>query len=65
MYTETIGSTARAAKVAVATVRAYADKGLVECIRTADGRRMFQASAAQRVREIYRERMARRGRARS
>lgn len=60
-YTETTGSTARKAGVLPETVRTYADLGLLDCLRVANGMRMFRADAADRVREIHAERMARRG----
>jgi|HubBroStandDraft_4_1064222.scaffolds.fasta_scaffold09481_4 DNA-binding transcriptional MerR regulator len=41
------------------TVRAYADRNLLECIRLANGTRLFRPDAAERVREIYKQRMRR------
>ena len=56
---------ARAAGVLPETVRHYADLNLIEHTRLVGGQRMFRASAAQRVREIYTQRMANRGRPRT
>ena len=63
-HTETVGSIARAAGVSTVTVRQYCKEGLLACIRCADGRRLFQPSATQRVRELFEQRMANRGRRR-
>ena len=60
-YCETTGTTARKAGVLPETVRAYADLGLLEFVRIANGMRMFRPDAAERVRKIRAERMARRG----
>ena len=60
-YSETTGSVARQAGVLAETVRLYGDLGLLECTRLSNGIRLFKPSAAERVREIYTERMARRG----
>jgi DNA-binding transcriptional MerR regulator len=60
-YDELIGDLARAAEVAPQTVRIYANLGLLDSIRTASGLRLFRAGQAPRVREIYAERMANRG----
>jgi DNA-binding transcriptional MerR regulator len=60
-FTETTGSLARLAGVLPETVRAYGDLGLIECQRTANGVRMFRANAAEQVKKIVKERLARRG----
>ena len=57
-----IGPLARKADVAVGTLRGYARAGLLECARDANGNWLFPPGQEQRVREIYAERMARRGR---
>lgn len=62
MHDQTTTAIAREASVLPATVRLYADLGLLDYITSSEGRRLFQKTAAQRVREIYAERMARRGR---
>ena len=59
-YTETTGSLARKAGVLPETVRAYADKGLIECTRLENGVRMFRGSAAEQVRAIIAGRAPRR-----
>lgn len=61
-FTETSGSIARQAAADVGTVRLYADEGLIECMRLGNGQRLFKPSAVAQVREILRERIARRGR---
>lgn len=61
-FTETTGSLARKAEVGEHTVRVYADENLIEYVRIANGQRLFKPSAAARVRELFIERMARRGR---
>lgn len=61
-FTETTGSIARAAAADTGTVRNYADQRLIECIRLANGVRLFRPSAVLRVRELLAQRMARRGR---
>lgn len=43
------------------TVRVYADAGLIECIRLANGVRLFTRSAAAEVARIRSEHLARRG----
>jgi hypothetical protein len=43
------------------TVRDYADAGLIECMRLANGVRLFKASAAADVARIRAERLSRRG----
>jgi DNA-binding transcriptional MerR regulator len=61
----TVPAIAREARVSEDLVRDYANKGLIECTRLASGVRLFKPSVAQRVREIYAERMAIRGHRRS
>jgi DNA-binding transcriptional MerR regulator len=60
-HTETVAAIARAGGVSERTVRFYADAGFVEFIRTSDGRRLFQPSAGERVREVHARRLANRG----
>ena len=60
-YTETTGSLARIAGVLPETVRAYGDMGLIDCKRMANGMRMFRPSAAEQVKKILAQRLARRG----
>jgi len=55
-YPETTGSVARAAGCLPDTVRAYADTGLVEYRRLADGTRVFRADTAEKVRRLMAER---------
>jgi DNA-binding transcriptional MerR regulator len=61
-YTETVSKLAREAEVLPETIRLYGDLGLIEFIRLDNGMRLHKPSAVNRVREIYAERMARRGR---
>jgi DNA-binding transcriptional MerR regulator len=61
-FSETTGSLARKAEVEPDTIRHYANEGLIECIRLANGQRLFRPSAVKEVRTILRERLARRGR---
>jgi len=55
-YRETTGSVARAAGCLPETVRKFADSGLLDSRRLADGTRVFRADAAARVRAIMAER---------
>jgi len=60
-FTETTGSLARKAGVLPETIRLYGDTGLIDCRRSATGVRMFRPSAADQVKRILAERLARRG----
>jgi hypothetical protein len=60
LYIKTAREIAAAAgRLGTETVRNYADEGLVDCVRLANGTRLFRADAAQRVLEIYAQRMSR------
>ena len=61
-YTDTSSALARQAEVTQPTIRKYADAGLLDFVVASDGTRLFRAGQAERVREIYDESMARRGR---
>lgn len=63
-FTETVSTLAnKAGVVSASTVRGYADSGLLECIRLeGSGTRLFRASDAAKVRELFQARMANRGR---
>lgn len=61
-YTDTIGALARAAEVTTPTVAKYARLGLLDYIVASNGTRLFRQGQAARVREIYTENVARRGR---
>jgi len=61
-WTNTSGAIARAAGVTVPTVTKYANLELIPSRRSSNGTRLFPDDAAETVREVYRERMARRGR---
>jgi DNA-binding transcriptional MerR regulator len=61
-FIETTTSLARTAGLAPETVRRYADMGLIEFRIASDGTRLFRAAIADRVREIYANRIANRGR---
>lgn len=61
-YSETTSAIARAADVLPETVRLYSDMGFLEHIRLKSGTRLLKPSAAERVREIYAQRMGNRGR---
>ena len=61
-YTDTTSELARQAGVTQPTIRKYADLGLLDCIVASNGTRLFCPGQADRVREIYRQRMALRGR---
>lgn len=61
-YRHTSGELARHAQVTAATVTAYAKAGLLDFIVISNGTRLFRAGQAPRVRAIYTERMASRGR---
>jgi DNA-binding transcriptional MerR regulator len=59
-FTDTTGSLARQADTTVPTVRLYADLGLLDYVLASNGTRLFRTGQADRVRQIYRERLARR-----
>jgi DNA-binding transcriptional MerR regulator len=61
MFTDTTGALSRQARVLPATVRRYADLGLLEFVVAADGTRLFRTGQADLVRKILAERMANRG----
>jgi DNA-binding transcriptional MerR regulator len=61
-YIDTTTKLAREAEVTGPTIALYADLGLLEFIRASNGTRLFRSGQAARVREIYSERMANRGR---
>lgn len=60
----TTGPVARAAGVSEQLIRAYADEGLLPCVRTPAGVRLFGREAPTLARTIYETRMRRRGRGR-
>ena len=64
IFSETTTTIAAAVPCNSATVRDYGDWGLIECRRLANGTRLFQRSAVERVRKLRAERLARRGGAR-
>jgi DNA-binding transcriptional MerR regulator len=61
-FTDTSGTLARNAGVTVATISLYAGMGLLEFVRISNGTRLFRVGQAEKVRAIYTERMANRGR---
>lgn len=61
-YVDTTGKLAREAALTVVTIGLYADLGLLDFIRCSNGTRLFRSGQAPRVRQIYAERMANRGR---
>ena len=61
-YTETSGKLSRDSGVTVPTLTLYADLGLLDFIRSSNGMKLFRAGQADKVREIYAQRMANRGR---
>ena len=61
----TAAEVARAAGLAVETVRDYESRGLLTATRLTNGTRLFRASAVDEAREVYRSRMANRGRKRA
>lgn len=61
-FTDTTSELARQAEVTPPTVRKYADLGFLEFVVASNGVRLYRSGQADRVREIYEERMARRGR---
>jgi DNA-binding transcriptional MerR regulator len=63
-FTETSSGLARAAGITAQTVRLYADLNLIECKVASNGVRLFRAGQADRVREIYQQRVGLRGRRR-
>ena len=63
-FTETTGTLARKAGHASPTIRVYADLGLLDYVRAANGVRLFRTGQEDRVRQLCAERIARRGRRR-
>lgn len=61
-WTKTSGAVAREAEVSQQTVTLYARLGLVPCIVTSDSRRLFPPDAPEIVRQVYKRRMAQKGR---
>jgi hypothetical protein len=60
-FSQTTNAIAAAVPCDAGTVRDYCDLGLLEHQRLANGVRLLKPSAAQRVREIRAQRLARRG----
>ena len=62
-FTESTNAIARAVEPPCdpGLVRDYADAGLIECLRLANGMRLFKPSVALEVARIRKERIARRG----
>lgn len=60
-FSETTNAIARRVPCDAGTVRLYADKNLIECLRLQSGVRLFKVSAAAEVRAIREARMARSG----
>jgi len=63
-FTETTGALARAAHVSQPTVRKYTDLGLLPYIVASNRIRLYQPQAAQTVKRILAQRIAKRGRSR-
>ena len=60
-YTDTTTDLARLARVNPATIRLYADEGLLDFVVIRDGMRLFRTGQADRVKALRAERIARRG----
>jgi hypothetical protein len=61
-YSVTTGELAREAGITVQVVILYCNLGLLDHIRLANGTRLLRRGQGARVRDIYTERLARRGR---
>lgn len=61
-YSDTTSELARQAHVTCPTIRKYADLALLDFVTVSNGIRLFRPGQAERVRAIYAERMANRGR---
>jgi len=61
-FSETTGSLARKVPCLPATVRKYCDDGLIESRCLPNGTRLFKPTAAEQVRKILAEHLARCGR---
>jgi DNA-binding transcriptional MerR regulator len=61
-YTDTNSKVARDAEVTAPTVTRYADLGLLDYIRSSNGTRLFRPGQAERVKQIYAQRVANKGR---
>ena len=60
-YTDTVTELARLAGMNGTTIRVYADEGLLDFVRASNGTRLFKTGQAERVRELMKQRIARRG----
>lgn len=58
---DTSGKVGREACVSLPTVRLYGDMGLIEFVVDSRGCRLYRPGAAELVRQIYEQGMARRG----
>jgi hypothetical protein len=61
IFSETTSSIAGAADCEPGLVRNYCDWGLIECRRLKSGMRLLKPSAAEKVRKLRTQRLARRG----
>jgi len=61
-YTDTTSQLAREGEVTERTIRVYADLGLLDFKVMSNGIRIFRKGQGSRVKEIYAERIANRGR---
>jgi len=60
-FTDTTTELARQSGRAPATIRAYANEGLLEFVLASDGTRLFRKGQASRVQELCERRLAKRG----
>jgi DNA-binding transcriptional MerR regulator len=58
----TVGGLARASDVSEASIRTYARKRLIEFTVDSAGRKLFEKDIVPRVKALYRQRVASRGR---
>lgn len=61
-FQHTVTEVARGAELTAETIRLYADTGLIESTRLANGTRLFRADAVEKARALAVSRMANRGR---
>jgi DNA-binding transcriptional MerR regulator len=60
-YTKTIAEIGEASGLAGNTLRLYCDLGLIPCHRLANGMRLFAPDAAEKAKQVFAQRMARKG----
>jgi DNA-binding transcriptional MerR regulator len=60
-YSKTMGEIRDATGLAGNTLRLYCDLGLIPCHRLANGMRLFAPDAVEKAKQVFAQRMARKG----